>query len=374
MGTIKDTVRKLEREMTGLRLKIHEKEIALKVTWDSRHRKSVELYSKAHLQDWSAALYAKLPRELRDMIYTLSLNNDWDDQMLVDSLTVLYGFGRPQVWNHDQLREYVLLDRSFVKREVAIEVAEMIYRRAEVPSFGMNRREGKPRVLHLKEFLKRDFFGLGVLPAAHIRRLELKLLKNKLSTRNQDALRENLKALTLCAHNRHLRIDVTFPRGNSAIDVLFFLNILSSTYKALASPNITFDITYKRRVHEADPPDADSDETRELNLTHMLELPQGMWKDHMMALCECVGKLSAKEQRWRGYRALRREKDVWADMETEGDTLAIRDPHGRDVWGQCGEIGCTPFWGESWDQEHWLGDRCEEVGEDGIEDYSREGA
>lgn len=381
--------------MTNLRLKIHEKEVALKLVWDRRHEKSAKMFSKAHLQHWSAALYANLPRELRDMVYSLSLDHDWNDHMLVESLSVLYGFSRPQLWDHDRLKDYVLLDPSFVIEEVAIEVAEMIYARAQVPSFGMKRREGKPRVLHMREFLKRDFFGLGtyrlssttvlcqnlnttlllwrntmhpsfsqalhpttianetskgILPASYIRRLELKLLKRKLSTRNQNALRDNIKSLLLCRHNRHLRVDIVFPRGNSAIDVLFFLHILYSTYVALVSPNITFDLTYKRRVHEANPPDADKDETQILNLTHMLELPRVIWRDHLMALCECVGKLSVREQRWRGHRALKKGSDVWVGEE-EG-VLAILDPYGRDAWAV--ETGYEQLWGECWNQEHWL--------------------
>ncbi|KAF9737607.1 hypothetical protein PMIN01_05386 [Paraphaeosphaeria minitans] len=87
---------------------------------------------------------------------------DWDGQMLVEILTVLHGFTRPQSWKNDRLREYVLLDPSFVEKEVAIEVAEMMYARAEVPSFGKNRRKGKPHALHMQELFKHDFSGLAV--------------------------------------------------------------------------------------------------------------------------------------------------------------------------------------------------------------------
>jgi hypothetical protein len=161
MNSMNADIRKLEREMTDLRLRIHKKESSLRTKWKERQRTTAGQYSKLHLRHWSSALYAALPRELRDMIYSHCLDHDWDDKVLIESLEVLYGFSRPQWWNHDRLREYVLLDPSFVVKEVAIEVVEMIFARAQVPSFGMNRREGKPRVLHLKEFLKRDFFGLG---------------------------------------------------------------------------------------------------------------------------------------------------------------------------------------------------------------------
>ncbi|KAF2448300.1 hypothetical protein P171DRAFT_210355 [Karstenula rhodostoma CBS 690.94] len=371
METMKNAIQRLEREMTDLRLKIHKQEVDLKVIWAGRQGKSLKLYSKVHLQYWSGALYDTLPRELRDTIYSLCLDHDWTDQAFIESLSVLYGFSRPQSWDHNQLRKYVLLDPSFVRKEVAVEVAEMMYARARVPSFGMNRCEGKPRVLHMSQFLKRDFFGLGVPPASHIRRLELKLLKNRLSTRNQDALRDNFKSLLLCRHNRSLRIDVVFPQGNSAFDVLFFLHLLYSTYTALVSRKITFDFIYQRRLHESNPPDADKDETQPLNLTHMFELPQGMWKNHLKALCECVGKLSAREQRWRGYRTLEKEdRDVWADME--GETLAILDQRGRDAWALDphasdvwpGETGCKPCWGECWNWEHWNGGNCEGLHEE----------
>lgn len=160
---IKGTISKLEREMTNLRLKIHEEEIALRKTWRPRHEDSVRIVRQTHLQSLSSALYIKLPRELRDMIYSFCLNDDWDDQVLADSMEILSGFSYlSQSRNHDRLCKYILLDPAFVQKEVAIEIAQMIYARTEVPSFGMDRRKGKSRILLLQGFLKRDFFNLGM--------------------------------------------------------------------------------------------------------------------------------------------------------------------------------------------------------------------
>jgi hypothetical protein len=135
---------KLERQTTDFRLSIHEKENALRRTWKQRQKTTTDQCIMAHLRRWSSALHAALPRELRDMIYSYCLDHDWDDIMLIESLTVLYGFSRRQCWDHDRLREYVLLDPVFVVREVAIEVAEMIYARAQVPSFGRTVATGNP--------------------------------------------------------------------------------------------------------------------------------------------------------------------------------------------------------------------------------------
>jgi hypothetical protein len=149
-----------------------------------------------------------------------------------------------------------------------------------------------------------------VRPADHIRRLQLKLQKSKLSTRDQNALRDNLKALLLCRYNRSLHIEICFARSNPAFDVLFFLYILYSTYAALVSPNITFDVTYKRRVDHAGDAGIGKGKSQILNLVHMFELPQEIWRDHLMALCESVGDLLHYERRWLGYWTLKKVRDV----------------------------------------------------------------
>jgi hypothetical protein len=198
----------------------------------------------------------------------------------------------------------------------------------------------------------------GVRPADHIRRLELKLQKSKLSTRNRHALRDNIKSLLLCRYNHNLHIEICFARGNSAMDVLFFLYILYSTYTALVSPRITFDITYKRRILHASTAGVDNDETQILNLMHMFELPQKIWRDHLMALCESVGHLPRRERRWLKYRALKKGRDVWANME--GETLGMLDSHGRDVWvGKAEE--CPDFWGECYPEGYWHEGWCLET-------------
>lgn len=163
----------------------------------------------------------------------------------------------------------------------------------------------------------------------------------------------------LCARNRNLRIDIVFPRANSISDVLFFLYLLHATYDALTSSgrdNITFDMTYQRRMHETS--NAKRDTTRNLTLTRMMKLPLSTWRDHLVALCECVGKLSAREQRWLGYRALRKATDFWAEMAVE-DTLAMKDAHGRDVWTWDEEVEGTLLDGECQDREHLVAKQSE---------------
>lgn len=135
------------------------------------------------------------------------------------------------------------------------------------------------------------------------------------------------------------------------------MNALRKIYASLSSGNITFDIYYKRRIQDAGPEGSDEGiPINILNLTHMFEVPQGLWKDHLMALCECVGELWAREKRWLGYRAERKEEDVWQDMEGE-TTLQVLDSRGRDAF--LGEMGAgDPLWGECWNARHWHESRC----------------
>ncbi|KAL1605218.1 hypothetical protein SLS60_004762 [Paraconiothyrium brasiliense] len=365
IDTMTAEIRTLERRMTDLRLEIHEKELALRTTWSDRLEHTAKQYSQAHLRDWSSVLYVLLPRELRDIIYSLCLHHDFDGQVLARSLSILYGFSdQNDDWRKEQrLREYVLLDPAFVGREVAKEIAEMVYRGADVPFFGMSGHDGKPRILHLRAFLKSDFFGSGLRAGDHIRRLQLELHKNKLN-KYRSSLYYNLRSLFLYCNNRSLKVEMRFPRGNSAVDVLVYLRVLRKIHASFTSANISFDVSYIRRVHDPRCSGVDKDEVTDLNLTHMFEISQGIWKEHLMTLCECVGELWVREKRWLGYRARKKQRDVWDEMGEE--TLRLVDTHGRNVWdGLPG--GCTPLWGECWNEEHWHQGTCHGVHEEDTE-------
>lgn len=155
--------------MEDLRLTIMRKEKVLKSTWAERLDQSRTVYCKIYLQGWTSLLYARLPRELRDVIYSMCLNDNFGPAVIERSLSMLCGFDA----NHSDhtirllhrraclLPQYVLLNPAFVGKHVAQEVAEMVHRRAHLPSFGTSQHRNKPLILHLKAFLQKDVFNLG---------------------------------------------------------------------------------------------------------------------------------------------------------------------------------------------------------------------
>lgn len=133
-------------------------------------RKTVLPYSQACSQAFAAELIARLPREVRDMVYAYL----WPDEFGYDMkmMTGLLYEGKQTRRTH----KVPIIDPSYVGSEMAREVVEAIYQNE---SCGSGRFFGE-RVFcatsphTLRRLICDDTFGVGLDPANHLRSMSIK--------------------------------------------------------------------------------------------------------------------------------------------------------------------------------------------------------
>ncbi|KAJ4298124.1 hypothetical protein N0V90_006023 [Kalmusia sp. IMI 367209] len=274
-----------------------------------------------------------LPRELRDIIYTMCLYEDFSFD-LDKALSMLYGFHRNNstAYRTPRIRGYALLQADYAGKEVAMEVAEWIHAVSDC-QFLMSYYMKKPRVLHMRNFLGRDFFGLGMVAGRHIRKIRIELHRTLLRD-HFTSLKHNLKGLLLCRGNRGLSINIMFIRGTSAVDVLNFLRILRATYMTLRAEGVCFDISYERKLRVRNPVHGQrSSIYKYISLNEIFALPQSSWPTQIIDKCRGVGELWHTEKEWLVKRQKKGDvEDIWANKGICEEGLKMLSKRGKDVW------------------------------------------
>ncbi|KAF1361131.1 hypothetical protein EJ07DRAFT_176517 [Lizonia empirigonia] len=139
-------------------------------------RKTVLPYSQACSQALSAELLARLPREVRDMVYAYL----WPDEFGYDMMVMtglLYGGKQTR-----RTRKVHIIDPSYVGTEMAREVVEALYQNERCGSgpFYGERVFCATSPNTLRRLICDDTFGVGLDPATHLRSMSIKYHIDKL--------------------------------------------------------------------------------------------------------------------------------------------------------------------------------------------------
>lgn len=174
----------------------------------------------------ASEIYARLPREIRNRVYTFCVQGSYDNEVIVRramssknpfSLLIRESAGAHSYqWVEDPIASY--LDERHVGLDVAREMLESYY---WTKTFKFSHHELKL----LGTFLETDRFGLGMIPANYARRLQLQIqpfacgLLRAPETRDceQQICRSAIEALA-AIHTVRTEVEVEVDLAHEAMD------------------------------------------------------------------------------------------------------------------------------------------------------------
>ena len=232
-------------------------------------------------------LQQKLPRELRDLIYTFYLASN-----PIDWYRVLYN----TYWNTASFRTWAYLPHFILPEYSGIGIARELGQVAfQVEKFVLYEHVG---ILQLQHTLTYDHLSLGLVPAECIREIKIVFDSGSLECidceeENQklDRVKENLEALKRVRVLRKFKLELIFEGNTALVAIVYVLHMLLPVYFELKEGGAKIMVIYRRRVK------GQSDRVV-LDIGAVLEHPKEEWRSRILDLCRAIGPLSPKEISW----------------------------------------------------------------------------
>ncbi|KAH7413914.1 hypothetical protein DE146DRAFT_11795 [Phaeosphaeria sp. MPI-PUGE-AT-0046c] len=203
---------------------------------------------QSFVKNLAAAVHHRLPREIRNYVYSYCVQSDYDDDVIVRRRADPYGamvlLVRDSLgpysyrWIEDPITSFI--KASILGNEVAREMLEIYYR---VRKFKIAHRD-----LPLVEaFLKTDTFHLDISPALYVRRLEIDIEVEAGEVQHQEAAgspEEDVGLQAIQALSANIR-------GCTDVAVAFCHDDQSPCHSARGRDRVAFDDVVSPRLLQA---------------------------------------------------------------------------------------------------------------------------
>jgi hypothetical protein len=257
--------------------------------WSIASQQAVEFKSKRESVALATAIHQLLPRELRDLIWEVYLQDTH-----IDWYRVCYN----TYWNSASFRKFSYIPHFLLPEysniEAAREICQIAYKNAK---FNSRDFVGVLQVRHILEF---DHLNLDLAPRDFIRDLTIMVdtdeMHEKTSIPNDPVaklkeLPANLNALLNVRLKHSFNLRINFSYRNGALEVAEILHAFLPVWIALREQKANVTVQYKRSIKS-------QKERPLIELSGLVESPVEEWRWRILDMCTALGRLTAWERHW----------------------------------------------------------------------------